>query len=552
VSSGYHPAVSSLFLAVLALLAPPTGPAASPEVPAPRPGRIVYGGDAAFAPYEWLDHAGQPKGFNVELVKALARGAGLEVEFRLAPWARTLAAFEAGSVDLVSMAQSEERAQRYDLLAQTWTLEQVLLFLPGRADHPRSLDQLASESVAVERRALLHDMLLSLPELRRPVLIPVPDQSEALRALLAKRASAVAGNAQSLRVSAAEQGVTGLQEVPVKALAYFLATQRGRRAQFGWVPDGLEKLRETGEFQRLVEHHLVLPAPARGWREVLPVVAGAGAGVALVALVAVLWNRSLRLQVRRRTEELSQSTARLQAANAELEAKNAELERFTYTVSHDLRSPLVTILGFLGFAQKALGSGDALRAQADLGRVRSAAGKMEHLLREVLELSRIGRVAAPSQAVSFEALAREAVALAHSAITARGVEVHVDEGLPTVLGDPVRVREMLQNLLENAARFAGDQRRPVVTIGSRGTAPDGHCVLFVRDNGMGVEPRHHSRIFDLFEKLDPGTEGTGVGLAIVKRIVEVHGGRIWVESGGRGQGSTFCFTLPAAAPPLAP
>lgn len=541
----------ALALAVLALLVPRAAQAASPAPPGPASFRIVYGGDAGFAPYEWLDREGQPQGFNVQLVRALAHGAGLEVDFRLAPWADTLAAFEAGSVDLVSMAHSEERGERYDLLVQTWTLEQVLLFSPGRADYPRGLDQLASESVAVERRALLHDMLLSLPELRRPVLIPVPDQAAALRALLAKRASAVAGNAQCLRVSAAELGVTNVVEVPVKALAYYLVTQRGRRARFDWVAGGLERLRQTGEFQQLVERHLVAPLPARGWRGVLLVVAGAGAGVAVVALVAVLWNRSLRSQVRRRTDELSQSTARLQAANAELEAKNEELERFTYTVSHDLRSPLVTILGFLGFVEKAFASDDRPRAEADLGRIRSAAAGMDRLLRELLALSRIGRVKAPSVAVAFETLAREAVAVTQSAIAARGVEVCIEEGLPTVVCDPTRVREVLQNLLENAARFAGGEPRSLVTIGSRGTDADGRCVLFVRDNGIGIDPRHHSRIFGLFEKLDPGTDGTGVGLAIAKRIVEVHGGRIWVESGGSGQGSTFCFTLPAAEPPPA-
>jgi two-component system, LuxR family, sensor kinase FixL len=239
--------------------------------------------------------------------------------------------------------------------------------------------------------------------------------------------------------------------------------------------------------------------------------------------------------------------AELERKNVELEAKNTELERFTYTVSHDLRSPLVTILGFLGFAEKALAEGDPEGARRDLGRVRSAATRMEHLLRDLLELSRIGRVAAPPQEVSVEDLAREVVGLLDGPIRKRGVEVRIEDGLPTVYGDPLRIREVLQNLVENATVFTASQPCPLVTIGSRGRDEKGHVVLFVRDNGIGVEPAHHERVFRLFEKLEPHGEGTGVGLAIARRIVEVHGGRIWVESEGRGRGATFCFTLPERA-----
>ncbi len=239
--------------------------------------------------------------------------------------------------------------------------------------------------------------------------------------------------------------------------------------------------------------------------------------------------------------------AELERTNLELEAKNSELERFTHTVSHDLRSPLVTILGFLGFVEKALAEGDPEGAHRDLERIRSAATRMEDLLHDLLELSRVGRIAAPPQELSAEDLAREVVALLDGPLRRWGVEVHVEDGLPTVHGDPVRLRQVLQNLVENAAASAASQPGPLVTIGSRGRDEKGHVVLFVRDNGVGVEPSHHERVFRLFEKLDPKGEGTGVGLTIARRIVEVHGGRIWVESEGRGQGATFCFTLPDRA-----
>ena len=117
-------------------------------------------------------------------------------------------------------------------------------------------------------------------------------------------------------------------------------------------------------------------------------------------------------------------------------------------------------------------------------------------------------------------------------------------GLPVVLGDRVRLVEVVQNLVDNAVKYLGAQVRPRIEIGVRGVDAGGAPVIFVRDNGVGIDPRYNERVFRLFEKLDPGSEGSGVGLALVKRIVEVHGGRIWVESEGEGRGATFCFSLP--------
>jgi signal transduction histidine kinase len=244
-------------------------------------------------------------------------------------------------------------------------------------------------------------------------------------------------------------------------------------------------------------------------------------------------------------ERLETTRAERERLIEELERRNAELERFTYTVSHDLRTPLVTVRGFVDLLEKDLAAGEATRAASDLSRIRTATSAMETLLRELLELSRVGRVMSPPEPVSLDALARQAVTLLHGRLRAAGARVEIGPDLPTVRGDRTRLLEVLQNLIENAVKFRSGQGEPVVEIGSR-PGPDGP-VVFVRDNGVGIDPRYHDRVFTLFERLDPRVEGTGVGLALVKRIVEVHGGRVWVESEGAGKGSTFCFTLPAEA-----
>lgn len=230
----------------------------------------------------------------------------------------------------------------------------------------------------------------------------------------------------------------------------------------------------------------------------------------------------------------------------ELEARNAELERFSYTVSHDLKAPLVTIRGFLGLVEQAAERGDTTTVRADMQRIYRASDRMERLLSEVLDLSRAGRVAGPAVAVELESVAREAVANAAHELKQQRVAVEIAKDLPVVKGDRVRLVEVVQNLVANAARFTGKEPRPRVVIGSRGGAPEGQALVFVQDNGIGIDPRFHEQVFRLFDKLDPASPGTGVGLALVKRIVEVHGGRVWVESQGAGRGTTFCFTLPLA------
>ncbi|MEE8452147.1 MAG: ATP-binding protein, partial [Thermoguttaceae bacterium] len=228
-------------------------------------------------------------------------------------------------------------------------------------------------------------------------------------------------------------------------------------------------------------------------------------------------------------------------AVAELEIRNAELEQFAYTVSHDLKSPLITINGFLGLIDQDIEKREFGETKEKIARVINATKKMHHLLDDVLELSRVGRIVNPPVEAPLEELARGARDMLAGRIAQKGVRVDIGADLPVLYGDRSRLEEVLQNLMENALKYTGDQTEPHIEIGARRDGEED--VYYVRDNGQGIDPRFHEKIFGLFDKLSHHSDGTGIGLALAKRIVEVHGGHIWVESEGAGRGSTFCFTL---------
>ena len=233
-------------------------------------------------------------------------------------------------------------------------------------------------------------------------------------------------------------------------------------------------------------------------------------------------------------------------AEQEILNKNNELERFTYTVSHDLKSPLITIQYFTGQIMQDLVAGRYDSAQDDLGKITAAASKMTDLLNDLLELSRIGRVKNSSEQIDMGRLVGEILAQLAGRIDQRQLEIVVQPVLPGIYGDRERIAEVVQNLVENAIKYMGEQAAPRIEIGAERYGTE--SIFFVRDNGAGIDPLHHERIFGLFNKLDAKSEGTGVGLALVKRIVEVHGGRVWVESEGEGKGSQFCFSMGVEKP----
>ncbi|VVB62697.1 Methanogenesis regulatory histidine kinase FilI [uncultured archaeon] len=250
--------------------------------------------------------------------------------------------------------------------------------------------------------------------------------------------------------------------------------------------------------------------------------------------------KGMEKELCRSRDELDQ---RVGERTADLEAKNAEMERFIYTVSHDLRSPLISVSGFLGFLRQDADNGDGKLIEADLQIIADSVARMDRLLTDTLELSRIGRVIEPPVDVPFGEIAEEALNQTRQKIASEGFDVSVAPEMPFVHVDRMRIAEVLVNLIENSIRYTRSVDRPKIEIGC--TRRGEETIFFVRDNGIGIDPSQHKKVFELFYKVDRKSAGTGVGMAIVKRIIEVHGGRIWIES-ELGLGCIVCFTLPLA------
>jgi PAS domain S-box-containing protein len=251
------------------------------------------------------------------------------------------------------------------------------------------------------------------------------------------------------------------------------------------------------------------------------------------------------LAILRDVTEAKRLAAEREAMVTELEARNSELRSFARTVSHDLKSPLITIKGFLGLLQDHRASGDEERVDRDVKTIALVADRMQVLIEDLLEYSRIDRRQEDWAEIDLGRIAREAVMMVGGRTANAGAQVEVATDLPRVLGDPTLLRMVFQNLVDNAVKFFGDQAEPRVHIGARHDSAE--AVLFVEDNGVGIEAKNQEKVFELFKKLTSDDRGTGIGLASVKRIIEIHGGRVWVESEGRGKGATFCFTLTPSA-----
>jgi len=241
-------------------------------------------------------------------------------------------------------------------------------------------------------------------------------------------------------------------------------------------------------------------------------------------------------------EDLNEITSELKTERKKLEESNQELEAFTYSVSHDLRSPLRAINGFSNFLLEDYSAQLDEEGKRYLDTIRNNAAKMDQLITDLLNLSRIFRTEIKLQDVNMTDVVKS---IYHEAATKKekkefDISIH---DMPVIKCDTSQMKYVWQNLIENALKYSSKSEKKKIEIGSKREKEE--TVFFIRDFGAGFNPKYVNKLFGVFQRLhrEDEFEGTGVGLAIVKRVISRHGGRVWAE-GEEGQGATFYFTLP--------
>ena len=241
--------------------------------------------------------------------------------------------------------------------------------------------------------------------------------------------------------------------------------------------------------------------------------------------------------------DLYERAGELEKARLSLERSNQELEQFAYVASHDLQEPLRMVASYCQLIERRYANAVDDEGREFIGFAVDGANRMQSLINDLLTYSRVGRQDQNLERLASGKIVEHALSNLQAALEESGTRVTVGM-LPSVRGDASQLMRLFQNLMGNAIKFRGE-RAPEIAVGAE-PGPDGEWVFSVKDNGIGIDPRHADRVFAIFQRLHSRQEypGTGIGLAVCRKIVERHGGRIWLES-TPGEGTTFFFTLPA-------
>ncbi len=244
------------------------------------------------------------------------------------------------------------------------------------------------------------------------------------------------------------------------------------------------------------------------------------------------------------TRELNRKNRALQQAQYKLQSKNEEIEHFVSIVAHDFNSPLITISSVSAMLKNDINSGDTKSVEKDLDYINQAATKLTQLLAALKKMTEIGNSADSLQTITVTELIDTCLATLSGPLQQHHIKV-ISADIPLSLtGVPLELGQIWQNLIENAIKYMGNQSSPTIEIGVDNA--QGETEFYVRDNGIGISPEHAERVFMLFTQLHKNNPGSGLGLALVKKIVDRYQGQIQVESHGVGTGSCFRFTLPGA------
>lgn len=525
---------------------------------------VYWAADPQWPPFSSLDHHGNISGIDVEIVHLIADRTGLQIKWvKTRNWSETLGKAAAGEIDFVGgIARTDERER---LLGLQFT--EVFCDFPTaivtRKDMPflTSMRDFKSRRIALPRDYATTEKLQRLyPEMRLQL---TENEEQSMLAVAGNAADATALNLASASYIVHMRGLSNLKISGFTDVEFFLslAVKRDSAVLHSILAKGLASIgprEKEAIYARYITAETRSALDWRTWRRrvIYSVIAGA---VALLG--ALLWNRVLSREIARRKAaeaSLRQASARLEERAKESEAHARELETlngtlkleyqdlesFSYSVSHDLKAPLRRLHSFADMLAMCAGEQLDSVAQKSIEAIQTETHRMGELIESLLALARVDRAQVHPVTVNLGELTREVVN--DLELETRGRELSWEiSPLPEVECDRSLIKAVLLNLLGNAAKFTRGRKPAIVKIGrSLEESDNREMVFFVKDNGAGFDQKQANSLFETFRRLHryDEYEGSGIGLATVKRIIQKHGGRVWAE-GAVNQGATFYFSL---------
>ena len=501
-------------------------------------------------PYSFVNARGEWDGFSTEVVDAMARVMGLRLKRTAHPARELNERFLRGEFDFLQhFQQSPEREAYTEFTVPLLTLQGAVFV---RRDGPvRRLEDLRGRDYAIYNINSLGERLITTRGIGARF-VATESPSAALRLVdEGKCAGTFASQLTALSIMERD-GLKRLvrldENIEGFDVRHALAVHRGDSQLLARLNEGLAILRQSGEFDRIHRKWFGRFGGVIFTRE--EVVNYVAVMLALGCLVAgwALWRQRVLL---RRIEQLNsgleqrvaERTAELNAHVGQVEQLNRELEAFSYSVSHDLRAPLRNISGFIELLTPRLPADSDPEIRRFAGIITAESARLGELIDGLLLLSRVGRAELKREPVELGELVDRVRADLAAETAGRAIEWKIG-AVPTLWGDPMLLRQVVENLLGNAVKFTRGRDPAVIEIGALPPGADGATAVFVRDNGAGFNPKYRDRLFGVFQRLHNARdfEGTGIGLANVQRIVARHGGRVWAE-GNIDKGAVFYFTL---------
>lgn len=506
-------------------------------------GRTVRVGFPPIPGISFYDKNGRRTGYYYELLERIAKTRDWDLEYRDAPWHQCLSLLSTGEIDiLVFTGKSPGQEQLFNSSRETVTTTWITVLLQKDLAY-KEINDLQRMTIALVKGLDETSEFIQWMQSADIIMVPLysNDSEQQIRLFESGKAKAilVPSNLAAILLKTGKY---------LDSRIIFDAESRGFSVRKGTNQDLLDAIDETlrdikaydsaylegleAKYLSLPDAEYIMPI----WLKILIV------SLLAAGFIAVLFIVTLQHQVNKHTKEIRSQRDKLQEKTIEVEKANKELESFSYSVSHDLRAPLRALAGFSSLLMTE--SKGKMNAQCDhyLLRIQDSTIKMQKLIDDILHLSRMTRKELQRSVVDLSAIANAIAAeLREREGSTRSVSFVIAERL-TAMGDGELLGIAIENLLNNAWKFSKPRQEAVIEFGA--SEESGTTVYFIRDNGVGFDMAYADKLFTPFQRLHSEQEfpGTGIGLATIKRVIERHGGKVWIES-ELGKGTTVRFTL---------